>query len=130
MLRWVLFHKLSPHHGFLHEPTSYSALIYDLIEPYRYIIEDIVAEETIITPESSLKSLTAFTFTKIKEKFEQVVYVPQTHQEVRLKNLLHGIVLSLRSYLNGETKRFVIPTEGVKKGGRPLKLSFKLPGSK
>lgn len=61
-------------------------------------------------------------------RLQEIVYVPQTRQEIKRKNLLHGIVLSLRSYLLGETKRFVVPTEGTKNGGRPMKLSFRLPG--
>ena len=126
ILRWVLFHKMSPAHGFLHEPSVYTALIFDLMEPYRYIIEDIVAD--LVKEKQKQDLLTAATFVKIKEKFNEAVYVPQTRQEIKRKNLLHGIVLSLRSYLLGETKRFVIPTEGRKKGGRPLKLSFRLPG--
>lgn len=129
ILRWVLFHKMSPSHGFLHEPSTYAALIFDLIEPYRYIIEDVISSLVKELPKESWEEkLTAYMFVRIKEKFNEVVYVPQTRQEVKRKNLLHGIVLSLRSYLLGETKRFVVPTEGNKKGGRPLKLNFRLPG--
>ena len=35
LLRWVGFHGLSAAHGYLHEPTTYTALVYDLMEPYR-----------------------------------------------------------------------------------------------
>ena len=39
MLRWVIYHNLSPYHGFLHVPVDYPSLIYDLMEPYRGYIE-------------------------------------------------------------------------------------------
>lgn len=129
MLRWILFHKLSPYHGFLHEPSSYTSLVFDLMEPYRYILEDTVKEASLKIPsEEYKKSLTAITLNILKEKMETKIYIPQTRQEVKLKNLLHGIVLALRSYLINETARFVVPTEGIKKGGRPLKLKYRLPG--
>jgi len=35
LLRWVLMHKLSPSHGFLHVTTGYPSLVYDLMEPYQ-----------------------------------------------------------------------------------------------
>ena len=33
---------MSPYHGFLHTPTEYPALVYDLMEPYRGYIEKTV----------------------------------------------------------------------------------------
>lgn len=132
ILRWVLFHKLSPCHGFMHEPTSYPSLVYDLMEPYRYILERAVAQAfksfELPIEEIEEKKLIARTFVEIKDLLDEVVYVPQTRQYVRRKNLLHGIVLSLRAYLLNEEVRFVIPTEGEKKGGRPPKVGFTLPG--
>ena len=129
VLRWALFHKLSPNHGYMHEPTGYPSLCYDLMEPYRYIIEESVikAHETGY---SDSKELTKATFNQMKRMLEQDVYVPATRQFVARKNLLHGAVLALRSYLLGETKRFLIPTEGERKGGRPPKISYSLPGGK
>lgn len=127
MLRWVLFHKLSPSHGFLHQPTGYQSLVYDLMEPYRYIIETAVEKAIEKTGEDE-KKLVAQSLRQIKVELDEVVYVPTTRQYSRRKNLLHGIVLALRSYLLGETTRFVVPVEGKKQGGRPPKVAYKLPG--
>jgi CRISPR/Cas system-associated endonuclease Cas1 len=125
MLRWVLMHKMSPAHGFLHVTTGYPSLVYDLMEPYRYLIENAVA--ACVRLQS--KNLTAASLEEIKTSLDEVVYVPSHRTHVRRKNLLHGAVLSLRSYLLGETKRLVLPTEGEKIGGRPPKMSYKLPGA-
>ena len=127
ILRWVLAHRLSPTHGYLHVNTAYPALVYDLMEPYRYIIENAV---TIAAQEVGVESkkLTAITLEEIKASMENIVYVPMTRQEIRRKNLLHGVVLALRSYLAGDMKRLVIPMEGIKSGGRPPKVSYAMPG--
>ena len=127
LLRWVLFHKLSPIHGYLHEPTNYPSLCYDLIEPYRYLIEQSVQE--IYVSDLDNKAVTGHLINQLKDKLQQAIYVPATRQEVARKNLLHGIVLALRSYLLGESKRLILPVEGEKKGGRPVNLSYRLPGA-
>jgi CRISPR/Cas system-associated endonuclease Cas1 len=126
-LRWILAHRFSPAHGYLHEPTRYTALVYDVIEPYRYIIETAVKNTWLDSGETKLveKSIN-----NAKELLEGLVYCHETRQEVKRKSLLHGVVLALRSYLLNETTRFVIPTEGKRIGGRPLKLAFRMPGPK
>lgn len=126
VLRWVLFHKMLPTHGFLHEPTSYTSLIYDLMEPYRYIFEDAAFEAWEKKGDS--KELTGTTLSLLKDALDTPVYVPATRQTVRRKNLLHGAVLALRAYLLGEVPRIVLPLEGEKKGGRPPKTGYSLPG--
>jgi len=126
ILRWVLFHTLSPCHGYLHIPTDYPSLVYDLIEPYRYILE--LSVKKAFTNVGNNKDLTATALNEAKSLLEESVYVPATRQFVRRKNLLHGVVLALRAYLTGETKRLVIPTEGMKKGGRPPQCGYSLPG--
>lgn len=129
ILRWVLFHKLSPCHGFLHEPTGYPALVYDLMEPYRYMIEDAVAKAyESVANKNDEKKLVAASLNELKRMLDVVVYVPETRQYVRRKNLLHGVVLALRAYLLNESLRLVIPTEGSRKGGRPPKIGYRLPG--
>ena len=125
LLRWVLMHKMSPAHGFLHVTTGYPSLVYDLMEPYRYIIEDAVAKSVRM----ECKDLTEATLSEIKASLDEVVFAPSHRTHVRRKNLLHGAVLSLRSYLLGDTKRLVLPTEGSKIGGRPPKMSYQLPGA-
>lgn len=129
LLRWILFHKLSPNHAYLHVTTDFPSLIYDLIEPYRYFIENTV-KDCVIRYGEEHEQFQALCIDNLKDYLEEEVYVPATMQYVARKNLLHGIVLSLRSYLLGETKRFVIPQEGEKKGGRPPKIAYRLPGEK
>ncbi len=127
ILRWTLMHRLSPSHGFLHEGTDYMGLVYDLMEPARYMIEQAVARsyEEI---EENAGELTKRTLSCLKRSLNTVVYVPATRQFVRRKNLLHGTVLALRAYLNGDMRRLVIPGAGERRGGRPPKVSYRLPG--
>ena len=129
LLRWVTLHRLSPWHGFLHEPTTYASLCYDLMEPYRVWFED-AAKLAWESVGDDPKKLTAATINELKEMLEADVAVPQTRQIIARKNLLHGVTLSLLAYLNGETQRFVIPIEGQKRAGRPLKSGYKIPGEK
>ena len=70
----------------------------------------------------------AATLSALKSGLEKIVYVPATRQSVRRKNLLHGAGLALRAYLAGDMRRFVIPVAGERKGGRPPKVSYRLPG--
>lgn len=127
LLRWVLFHKFSPYHGFLHRPTNYTGLVFDLLEPYRGWIERSVSVAWQ-GEEREEERLTAKSIAVLKEILEEQVYVPMTRQTVRRKSLLHGSVLSLRAWLIGKQARFVVPVEGVKKGGRPVKVGFSIPG--
>lgn len=126
VLRWVLYHRLSPQHGFLHIQSSYPSLVYDLIEPFRFIIERAAAQAYKETDED--QKVVAYTINIIKDLLEEEVYVPATRQRVKRKNSIHGVVLALRSYLLGDMTRFVLPMEGVRKGGRPIKVTFRLPG--
>ena len=130
LLRWTLVHRLSPCHGYLHVGTDYAGLIYDLIEPYRYLLEKAVADvlRHMGTSEHMEKECTQASLERLKQLLEGVVYVPATRQHVRRKNLLHGAVLALRAYLIGDMQKFVLPTEGEKRGGRPVKVSYRLPG--
>ena len=130
LLRWTLVHRLSPCHGYLHVDTAYAGLVYDLMEPYRYLLEKAVAD-TLRKPamqDRSENAIIGASLERLKQLLLEVVYVPATRQYVRRKNLLHGVVLALRSYLIGDMKRFVPPTEGKKQGGRPVKISYRLPG--
>ena len=128
LLRWVHVHKLSPAHGYLHVRTEYMSLVYDLLEPYRYIIEEAVRRAALNGSEKEIDTLTAKTMENIKRLLDETVYVPATRQRVRRKNLLHGVVLALRAYLIGDMKRLVVPVEGQPIGGRPIKISYTLPG--
>lgn len=130
LLRWILVHKLSPMHGYLHIRTEYTALVYDLMEPSRYMIEMALERAIHKWDGKAGDALTAFTLSALKQILDETVYVSATRQFVRRKNLLHGAVLSLRAYLIGDMRRFVLPVEDKPKGGRPVKVSFKMPGGR
>ena len=127
LLRWILMHRLSPSHGFLHEGSDYMGLVYDLMEPARYLIER-AAAGGCEGEEEEPGQFAKRTLSRLKRSLDGVVYVPATRQFVRRKNLLHGVVLALRAYLAGDMRRFVVPSAGARRGGRPPKVSYTLPG--
>ena len=129
ILRWTSLHRLSPWHGFLHEPTTYASLCYDLMEPYRVWFERSVFESYKKVGHDKEK-LTATSISEFKKHLEQDVQVPKTRQVIARKNLLHGVTLALVSYLEKEQSRFLIPVEGIKKAGRPMKSGYRIPGEK
>jgi CRISPR-associated endonuclease Cas1 len=121
--RWIQAHHLSPYHGFAHEPSSYAALVFDLIEPYRVFAERAVQmahHETTLTQATAVEAL--------KRLLNQPVYCAVTAQWVRRKTMLHGAVLALRAYLSGEMLRLTLPFEGRPKPGRPYQVTYRLPG--
>lgn len=130
ILRWILYHHLSPYHGFLHQPTDYPALVYDLMEPYRgffdKVIFDVISEKKNIEESKVL----AFAIEEIKKFLDKKIYVEATRQIVTFQELLHGIVLALRAYLLGETRRFIVPLPSKPNGGRPIKSGYQLYGHK
>ena len=125
-LRWALLHRLAPTHGFLHEPSSYIALIYDLMEPVRWWMEAAVFEA--VSQATDEKKYTPYALENLKKMMDVVVYVPVTRQTVRRKSVAHGLVLALRAYLMGDMRRLVLPAEGKQEAGRPMKISYRLPG--
>ncbi len=132
LLRWVTYHHLSPYHGFLHEPTTYPSLLYDLIEPYRGYYEQrvctVMLHQFAEKPNIEKEKLMAIVINDLREFLREKVYTEVTRQIVYRQELLHGIVLSLRSYLLGETRRFLIPMENIPNGGRPKRVTFKMYG--
>lgn len=131
ILRWVLYHNLSPYHGFLHKPTDYPALIYDLLEPYRGYFDKIVFDTLKQAKQQNKEkesSIIAMTIDNIKRFLDVKVYINSTRQNVTFHEVLHGIVLALRSYLLGESKRFIVPEPSKPNGGRPIKAGYKLYG--
>lgn len=130
LLRWILYHNLSPYHGFLHKPTDYPALIYDLLEPYRGYFDKIIFDAIKQSKEKGKndESILGITIDDLKKFLDVKVYINATRQNVTFHEVLHGIVLSLRSYLLGDSKRFIIPEPSKPKGGRPVKAGYKLYG--
>ena len=132
ILRWILYHNLSPYHGYLHKPTDYPALVYDLMEPYRGYFDKVVFDTLKKGREKEWdesKTL-AITIENIKEFLDTKVYVEATRQVVTFQELLHGVVLALRAYLLGNTKRFIVPLPSRPNGGRPIKSGYQLYGHK
>ncbi|BCX13697.1 MAG: hypothetical protein KatS3mg085_229 [Candidatus Dojkabacteria bacterium] len=131
ILRWIHYHNLSPYHGFIHTPTEYPSLVYDLIEPYRGYLDKVVFEtfKHHNFNSKNTKNIQAISYTieNVKEFLYQEVYVHTTRQVVTFHELLHGIVLALVSYLKGNT-RFIVPEPGNKIGGRPVNAGYKLYG--
>lgn len=140
-LRWILFHHLSPSHGFLHTPTDYQSLVYDLMEPYRGIFElellKLFVENEHLLYNDSEDKLLGSAINRIKEKYNERCYCPLTRQIVTYHELIHGCVLSLKYYCLGKHKvkdkivhqrKFLIPMPGKPNGGRPPKVDFLLYG--
>lgn len=131
MLRWVIYHHMSPFHGFLHEPTTYPALVYDLLEPYRSKIEQRILQtwlHTNLHASKDVLQLTGSAINTVKEALDERIYCPLTRDIATRQELLHGSVLSLRAYVMGDQKRFLIPQEGKPNGGAPRKISWRLYG--
>jgi CRISPR/Cas system-associated endonuclease Cas1 len=127
-LRWVTYHHLSPYHGYLHEPSTYPSLIYDLMEPYRGLFEAAILKEWIDSGTEDPKTILAIGINTVKNLLNTQVYVPLTRQIVTVQELIHGEVLSLKFYLLGRQSRFLIPMVGKPNGGRPPKVEFLLYG--
>jgi CRISPR/Cas system-associated endonuclease Cas1 len=130
LLRWVLYHNLSPYHGFLHKPTNYPALVYDLMEPYRGYFDKMVLKSVkeLEGADKTEAQIIGFTVENVKEFLDQKVYVRSTRQIVTFHELLHGVVLALRAYLLGDARRFVVPIPSRPNGGRPIKAGYLLYG--
>lgn len=129
ILRYIIYHRISPYHAFLHEPTDYPSLIYDLIEPYRGYIEKIVFDAFAQREEATDdKQMLGLCISLVEDFLDTQVYCPATRQLVTFQELLHGNVLALRAYLLGESRQFIVPVPGKPNGGRPVKTGYKLYG--
>ena len=126
VLRWITYHNLSPFHGFLHTPTDYPTLVYDLLEPYRGHLDFIVLK-TILSVNDE-KKWVPHSIAAVKAWLNSQTYVPLTRQIVTHQELFHGVVLSAKFYVLGKQKVFHIPMPGKANGGRPAKVEFKLYG--
>lgn len=122
LMRWIVFHRLSPHHAFLHETTGYPALVYDLMEPYRYLIEESAAaawkelardvrdEDPRLATVLSRRAIDILML-RLDEEAGSEHGMPAAH-----KQLLRGAVVSLARYCRGETRTFRIPLPGAIRG--------------
>ena len=131
ILRWVLFHHLSPYHGFLHVQTEYPALVYDLMEPHRGFIDKVVFDAVMYvnkTGEKEVDDYVGISIDSIERFLDSNVYTHTTRQIVTFQELLHGNVLALRAYLLKNANRFIVPMPGKNVGGRPVKTGYKLYG--
>lgn len=130
ILRWILYHNLSPYHGFIHKPNDYPSLVYDLMEPYRGYFDKVVFDTIKKLKKDDEEKIMGVVIENIKEFLDTKVYIEATRQIVSFQELLHGIVLALRSYLLGESKRFIVPLPSKPNGGRPIKAGYQLYGHK
>lgn len=131
-LRWILYHHLSPYHGFVHVPTDYPSLVYDMLEPYRGYIDRVVfksIKSNLGTTKQEL-GIIAAAIDETKVLFNTKVYISCTRQVVTFHELVHGLVLAFRSYLLGDSKRFIVPLPTRPNGGRPIKSGYLLYGHK
>ena len=130
LLRWTLYHNFSPYHGYMHIQTEYPALLYDLLDPYRgyfekAIFRSIKRSKALNKPESAWMPLA---IADLKTCLNSTVYTDATRQIVTMSELMHGIVLALRSYLLGLSHRFIVPIPGNPNGGRPIKAGYSFYG--
>ena len=130
ILRYVTYHSLSPYHGFLHTPTEYPALIYDLVEPYRGYIDKTVFDTIRQAQEEKCeeKEIIGRCIAAVEHNLDETVYTDATRQIVTFQEILHGMVLALRSYLQNESAQLIVPVPGRPNGGRPVKAGYKLYG--
>ena len=130
MMRYIIFHKMSVYHGFLHQPVSYPALIYDLVEPYRGHIDKCVFDALHEVHDDHMErdKMVSCCINAVKDLMNKNVYTHQTRQVVTFQELLHGSVLALRAYLIGEASRYIVPIPGRPSGGRPLQTGYRLYG--
>ena len=129
ILRYIIYHRISPYHAFLHTPTDYPSLIYDLMEPYRGYIEKVVFDAFKEREEGfDDKKMLGLCISLVEDFLDMQVYCPATRQLVTFQELLHGNILALRAYLLGETRQFIVPIPGKPNGGRPVKTGYRLYG--
>lgn len=129
ILRYIIYHRISPYHAFLHTPTDYPSLVYDLMEPYRGYIEKIVFD-AFATREKELtdKDMLGLCISLVEDFLDTQVYCGATRQLVTFQELLHGNILALRAYLRGESKQFIVPIPSKPNGGRPVRAGYRLYG--
>jgi CRISPR/Cas system-associated endonuclease Cas1 len=129
-LRYIIYHSMSPYHGFLHVPTDYPALVYDLMEPYRGYFEKIVFDTVREAGSEGIdaKDYLARCIVAVENYLDSSVYTDTTRQVVTFQELLHGSILSLRSYLQGTSRQLILPIPGRPNGGRPVRVGYKLYG--
>ena len=127
-LRWIIYHKLSPYHGFIHIPNSYPALVYDLMESYRGYIDKAIYDRLLGIEHPEEMDITAISLKAIEAFLDTKIYTEPTRQIVSFQELFHGSILALRAYLRGDSKGLIIPMPTKPNGGRPVKAGYKLYG--
>lgn len=130
LLRYIIYHRMSPYHGFTHTPTDYPSLVYDLIEPYRGYIDKAIFDTLLFARKSGCESsaLMGMCISAVEDLFDEEIFVPATRQLATFQELLHGSVLALRAYLQGISRQLIVPIPGIPNGGRPLNVGYRLYG--
>lgn len=129
-LRWITYHRMSPTHAFLHEPTEYISLCYDLMEPHRGYTDKAVFDALMKATENNVPEdmWVGRAITAVEDLLDSTVYTEATRQLATMQELNHGCVLALRAYLTGDAVRFMPPLPGKPNGGRPRIAGYKLFG--
>ena len=130
IIRWIVYHRISPYHAFLHATTEYPSLAYDFVEPYRgyidkWVFDAVTEAKKVGTDEKDFLKHSIF---HVKEMLYTHTYTNPTRQIVTFHELFHGSVLALRSYLLKESYRFIVPIPSKPNGGRPVKAGYRLYG--
>ncbi|WP_415912428.1 CRISPR-associated endonuclease Cas1 [Neptuniibacter sp. QD37_11] len=127
MLRWVYLHRLSPFHGFLHEPINATSLLHDLMEPVRHWVELAVHQSF---REGGEGQLTARSMARLKTMLTERVEVPNLQIEATRDNILHGTVMAARAYIMKDMRNLVFPQDAeAREVRRPIKTSYEVPGA-
>jgi CRISPR/Cas system-associated endonuclease Cas1 len=129
LMRWVVLHRMSPSHGYLHRTVDFNSLVYDLMEPIRHWSEQAVMVALLERQDQS--DLLPRSISVLKSMLAQNVEVPSLQIEANRKNILHGVVLAIRSYILGECDVLNFPLDGQERTkGRPVKAAYQVPGAK
>lgn len=127
LMRGIVQHGLSPNHGYLHEPSDYEALVYDLMEPVRHWTEQAVFEQYRKHGE---QGLTANAIKAYQAMLDARVEVPSLQVAAKRKHVLYSMVLALRDYLLGGVNHVHLPLDSLERSrGRPVKVNYRIPGA-
>lgn len=126
-LRWIIAHGMSPAHGFLHKQTSYTGLVYDLMELTRSWTEEAVLISWLA--DSNQESLTQRATRHFKNMLDDPITTQPTRQRIYRRGLIQGSVIALKHYLTGAMRAFLPPVvEKDTPRGRKRNVSYSLPG--
>lgn len=111
--RWILYYGMHQSFGFLHTQTSYCALAYDLVEPYRAWV-DMFLDTYLRSLNGDQVSASAFGNGLI-EFMKESVYSQELGKETTRSEILKECVHGFKAYLEHRSDRLLIPFEDAKR---------------